>query len=160
MEKISIILWFFGVYGLVFFLNDSTIFAPIRKILIRIPLVGHYFFEKLFLCYFCMGVWASLFTWTFLLYAKNLLFDNDLWALCPIYVFGGASAAYILERFNLIPDFIEIYLQSKLQNENSMHNNSDDLPLEFRKTDPFINLSTEDDPFIKNSTSSTDPFIK
>lgn len=109
-----------GLYGLVRFEAESDLFQPIRNLLIFIPILGKFFFKKVFDCYFCLGFWnASLFLIGYyypVAITKKLILEGLLLA------FGGAAVCFFLHLLeNYFSGLVILLLdQSKKMNQETL----------------------------------------
>lgn len=112
MTMADALFWILSVYALCLLLCDSKISIPLRASLFALrPLFISKFFESLFECYFCMGIWVSAGLWA-------LFSWPDIWHLEALkYVLTGAGGAYFL---NLVSNVLEakIYLTAKTIDDN------------------------------------------
>lgn len=101
------ILFLLACYGGAFILiepDDSDkpdIFSPIRKLLVRIPLIGTRFLKKGFTCWFCSGGYTA-FLFYLLLFLPSSSFPQgivqwlSLMGDAALHVLAGAAASYFI----------------------------------------------------------------
>lgn len=97
MPHLSFAVWVLAVYGLVFLVCDAEIFAAPRRWLSRWTI-----FQRLFRCYFCVGIWVAAATYLFLYGWQAFVYREML-----LYVSAGAAGAYLLDRVTLV---LEIHI--------------------------------------------------
>ena len=95
----SLMLFFLSVFALSFIICDSKIFSPIRELLSE----TWSFFEDLFACYFCVGIWCG----SFLYILPTSVFK-------PLsYVLSGAAVSYFLGKILDLVENVTFHLYSK-----------------------------------------------